>query len=328
MRYSKTDLSVLRYVQLDTTISNKEAATALGLQERTVYRSLRKLTEDETIKLRPFLDTYKLGYQQFVIFFSLAATTKVKPEKIIQAFSNHSAVSALVEVGGEFNYQIVLTVRNIWELEVFLEWVGAQFGGLFQTKKTALQWSHAVFGLKCIGNKPCPVKEQIMKVTQEVTSIDELDHRILNAAMRLRGLVPARIARDLGQPASTIAYRINQLKDKGIIAASVYDVQSKPLGLQCYVLMIETSCFNRAFHESFHKFARQHKAVENLTHLIGSWDYHLGISVLEGGEANALSREIQDLFKENIRTVRVLPLFKTWYVRDYPFKMPATSDQD
>lgn len=81
-------------------------------------------------------------------------------------------------------------------------------------------------------------------------SIDEKSLRILSAIARQKTGSPDRIAENTGIPKSTVHYRIQQLKDEGVIENDLFDVDLEAVGLSITLFSEVRAEFEEGYHET------------------------------------------------------------------------------
>ena len=112
--------------------------------------------------------------------------------------------------------------------------------------------------------------------------MDERDVRLLKAISDLETGSPERLHEETDIPVSTIHYRLNRLREQGIIKNDLYDIDFEELGLDVTVIVEVLADYA----ESHVEFAERLEAVEGVTQVfftMGETDFVL-LARLSGRE--------------------------------------------
>lgn len=102
--------------------------------------------------------------------------------------------------------------------------------------------------------------------------MDERDVRILKAIADLGTGSPERIHEETGIPVSTIHYRLNNLREAGVVENDLYDVNLDALGLGVTVL-VEVLADYSGHHEEVAERIRTIEGVTTLYSTMGETDF-------------------------------------------------------
>jgi DNA-binding Lrp family transcriptional regulator len=103
-------------------------------------------------------------------------------------------------------------------------------------------------------------------------SVDERDLRLLKAIAELGTGSPERLHEETGIPVSTIHYRLNGLREAGVIENDLYDVDLDELGLGVRVIVHVFADFSGSHDE----VAERIREIEGVTHVyftMGEYDF-------------------------------------------------------
>ncbi len=306
---SDLDKKILTYIELraDATVPN--IAKKLNLRTHTVYYVINKLKREGIIKKVPFINMARLGYSDYYLFFSLSSHDSSQRKELIQYLLKNQLVTWFVELGGEYQYISALYVKNTIEFSNFLLELSTRFGGLFFKKAFSLHTKSARFNRLYLFPES---KRQVIttQATEDIVTVDELDHRILSLITEYSEKSYQEIAKLLNIPFSTLYYRLQILKKKDVVGKELYFVDTTKLAVQAFELLIYTKGLNSAFSDQLFEFAEKHPHIVHFVQSIGEWDFELGIEVETMYDATRISEELYDKFGNTITTITTIPLFK------------------
>lgn len=104
-------------------------------------------------------------------------------------------------------------------------------------------------------------------------SIDDKSLRILSAIARQKTGSPDRIAEMTGIPKSTVHYRIQQLKDEGVIKNDLFDIDLENIGLSITLLSEVWAEFGEGYHETVGEQLGNIEGVNQIYFTLGDTDF-------------------------------------------------------
>ncbi|MFA9516301.1 Lrp/AsnC family transcriptional regulator [Halopenitus sp. H-Gu1] len=150
--------------------------------------------------------------------------------------------------------------------------------------------------------------------------MDERDVRLLKAIADLGTGSPDRLHEETDIPVSTIHYRLNNLRDAGVIENDIYDIDHEALGLGVTVIVEVLADYDGPYEE----VADDLLAVEGVTQAfftMGETDF---IVIARLSSSDAVERLIGD-FEAIPEVERTNSTFVISSLRDEP-RAPATYD--
>ncbi|WNN92341.1 Lrp/AsnC family transcriptional regulator [Gloeocapsopsis dulcis] len=115
------DMQITEYLQTDGRISYSYIARELGVPEATVRYRVKRLLDEEIIKISAFLNTGKLNYEN-VVYLEL----DVDPlfyDSTLQLLINMDKVSYIASVTGKFNVMMEYVYEDNDDLLAFLNFI-------------------------------------------------------------------------------------------------------------------------------------------------------------------------------------------------------------
>ena len=324
LRLDQRERDIISAAQLRRAAPVAKLRKLTGYRDHTIRYALQNCLESGVIRRGVFVNLFRLGFTQYEIFFSLSSEQKDSREKLLRALIDSEQVSWVGDLGGEYHYAINICVRDVREVADFMEDLAARLGLIFVEKAVAARLSLSFFGNKYLSAKQNTRGTLAYATTRDRVSIDETDHQILAALIRLNCPSRRDVAREIGLPFSTVDFRIRRLEQSKVIEGYYYRLDPALLGVQSYLLLVSAKGFKAERRESFLRFCREHLHIVLLIEAIGSWDFEIVVDVEESRRIIQVVQEIHDAFGAYIHSVKILPSFDYPKVREYPFrKYPA-----
>ena len=307
MKLSDRDRAILSTIQYHGDEAIAGPAAALGFTESAVRRVVTRALDTGVLRRRVYVNSFALGFHQYSIFFSANARTATQRARLRDLLVQSPATELVLEVGGQFNYGIVVTARSVFEAEAFLENLTRDDAISLSGVRIHARTGWHYFGVKYLGSSPSARTTAIVPGTAIVT-LAPGDAEVLHAFGESPDGNRQRIARSLGMPLSTLSYRIDRLRTSGVIAGVLYQIVADTIGYEAFRVLVETSSPSRAYRTALLKWAQAHPAVLTFMHGFGNWNYELRIETRDTRAARAAVDELQDRFPEFIGTTELVPV--------------------
>lgn len=110
--------------------------------------------------------------------------------------------------------------------------------------------------------------------------MDERDIKILSAIANLGTGSPDRLHEETDIPKSTIYYRLNNLREQGVIKNDLYDIDHEKLGLNVTIIAEVIAEYNEGYHNRIGEKLSKIEGVSQVYFTMGETDFvviaHLG----------------------------------------------------
>lgn len=114
----KLDLKIISLLQEDGTATNAGIARQVGVSEETVRRRLKRLIQEEYIKVVALPDPKKLGYESEVLIGFQVDADKV--DMVAEALADMDEINWVSVTTGSFDIFAWATLKSSEELSLFL----------------------------------------------------------------------------------------------------------------------------------------------------------------------------------------------------------------
>lgn len=319
MELSLTERKVLAAVELSAHASVAEIARATGLRAQSIHRSIASLRRRGIIQPAATISLFALGLQEYALHLSLAPERRRDEEKFIKRCVESERVIYVCELGGTYQYSLVVCARNYQEVQAFLQELTDEFGSIFFEKQVSGVLSLTDYGVKVLhppGTKPKPI---CVGLHQPPMKINSLDFQILQAIAKQPDLGTSAVARIVRAPTTSVGYRLQQLRNGGVLLGTRFIVYSDTLGLSAFRFLIRTRGFTTEHRRRFQRFCEQNAGIAFVVEYLGGWDYEIGIRVRKSDDARELNRELHSQFGEALNSVELLSSFRLLKLSRFPF---------
>lgn len=124
-------------------------------------------------------------------------------------------------------------------------------------------------------------------------SIDEKSIRILSAIAKHKTGSPDRITEITDIPKSTVHYRIQQLKDKGVIKNDLFEIDLEKVGLSITLISEVRAEFEEGYHERVGQKLSEIEGVNQVYFTLGDTDFILVSHLVSRQEVERLVEEFE-----------------------------------
>jgi len=125
-----------------------------------------------------------------------------------------------------------------------------------------------------------------------VPDMDERDVRLLKAISELGTVSPERLHEETGIPVSTIHYRLNNLREEGIIENDCYDLDLEALGLPITVILEVLTDYSGS-HQAVAEDVEGIEGVTQLFSTMGETDFVAIARLTDGDDVGRLIRDFE-----------------------------------
>jgi len=231
------DRKILYELDQNCRQSNTQIGKKVGLKRDVVAYRINRMQDEGVIKnFWTAINTFKLGYQVFRIYINFHyLSTKIKKD-IIQYFTKHKDVWAVISVKGPIDLSVVVWVKNIYEFYQFWSKTLEIYEDYFEKYTISIYIQAAGYKKSYLLDKFDKFDREMYKTTCDGTSIeiDEIDYKLLNE-LAINARIPLiDLAKKFNCSSQTINYRIKNLMENDVIQAFRVNIDRPKIGLQLF----------------------------------------------------------------------------------------------
>lgn len=317
MALTDKEVKILAACSLDAEIPVHEIARSTGLTESTVRHALVKLEESGRVKRVTYIDVYPLGFFYFHVAFRPLPDVVKRPE-VLAFLKGSPHVSYISQTSGDFQFHTDIIARNWHDLLEFFDTLVKHVGGIFAEKRISLIESLVDYPWKFLGSGQRGTKTLGFGSKREEVEISELDHLILKYLSGNPLSSTPHVARMVGAKVTTVQYRIDRLRNHGVIVGSRFLIDPTRLGFQVFYIHVETHGVSAAMREKMYTFAEREAAVYAILRTIGHYDFLLEVAVQNPSEVDTLMTRLADQLGPGLMKASAHPVIHFHKISFYP----------
>jgi DNA-binding Lrp family transcriptional regulator len=249
----------------------RELASLCGLKEHTFRHTLNRCQQQRLFTEYRQVNFATFGLQTFNFYFSLPHRI---PDEALELLRTDPRVVWLAENASEGRFEMTIVCRSPSQLLEFCTSLSHKTSISFTNPAWAIELSFIFFGDRFLApHLPHHLVE--VDLTAAPCSWDDLDVRILDALCSDSSAAVNQLARVLGQPASSVDYRIKRLLSQGVITPPLYSANSQTVGCAECQLLLSFRYLSAQLDRLVTDFCVRHARVFKLVRAFGSWNYKI-----------------------------------------------------
>jgi len=318
MKLDKKEREILVRSSLHADESVPELAKRCGVQQHTLRSCFERLNSLEAVRKVWAIDIFRLGWHRYELLYSVRGSGG---KELAEFFQNSSRVSFLGEVGGEFDYEVVILAKNVGEVLDLIQEANRRCNSPFVAKSLSVQRTMNLFPRKYLS--PKAPKTEVISLGNDPSgaNVSETDLKILEHLGRTPDLQKQVLAEKVGISRVTLDDRLKRLKREGVLRGALFNFRASVYGSQNFKVLVSTRGILPELRESFFKFAMEHPNCTNFRDGLGEWDYAFGIEVEHPEEDLASFRDkLWNKYGEHLAKVQVLSRLRILKNVSYPMR--------
>ena len=116
MGLSQKELDIVSQVALDANTSAAKIGRETGYREHVVKHYLNKMWDNGTLKLRPFVNPYALGFLEFDALFTVLTPGDAALRALVDACVQSGCTTFVLETSGSYHISAMFLVRSIADI--------------------------------------------------------------------------------------------------------------------------------------------------------------------------------------------------------------------
>lgn len=318
MKLNEDERQVVACMHFSADMSLREVARKTGLREHVVRHCLQKLLDKKVIKYRTFVNPYAAGLCEYVVFIGTQLMPPLARQLLLTALLESSHITYVGTVGGDYHLAVMIVARDIREVSAFVDSLSLAVNGAAFEISIATCVSVTLFHPKFLGVGKSETTSISYGTTEKVADLDALDHQVLHALGSAPGSSSNQIAKALGVPASTISYREQSLKQKGVLVGKGLSVQPFNDGYFAFALQVSAGSMPKATRDIFREFCSEHPAISYLIEALGVWNFQVGARLQDSRTVTVLVDDIQRRFAPHVSRISVIPVYEALKLCPHP----------
>ncbi len=312
------DRKVLYNLDANARQSNAEIAKKVRLSKDSIGYRIKRLEEGGVIRgYRAIIDSSRLGYLFYRVFFNLMDMQSVRLEELIEFLTNQKNVWWIARLDGVWNFAFAIWVKSNKEFQEFYHRLGLEF-----RKNIKERLICPVVSYKNLSKDYLIRTKQGRKQEKRVTAVgggkkqkfDKIDLKILKFLAENARVPLISIAHKLKVDSMTVYHRIKKLEERGIIKGYKVDLNSRKLERDFYSVKVNLKDVSKI--QEVKNYLLKIPEVTATVEAIGSYDVEFDLEVENSEEYLKILEDLEKKF-DFIREViyfRVLKNYKILYM--------------
>lgn len=314
---SPKDLRILSTYHLHGERSISEVAERAGEKVHTVRRVLTKATEAKLVQRRVFVNFFALGLNQFGVYLNTKVTSKAARVKIKNILQQIPFIELVIEVVGEFDFGLVVTVRSVFNIQELLDRISSEASVSLSRIHIQPRTGWYYFGPKYFDRKIKNPPIQVVPSGKRIPFSHE-EALLLDAYCSGSTENLAVVSRKLGLPSNTVQYRVNKMKESGLILGVRYQLSPSLLGYSTYRALVALGESSREIREMIIRWAELQPYVVSLMFGVGNWQCELRIEAPDVDAATEVLDELSSLLPNLIEQYSFMTVSKVLKMKLHP----------
>lgn len=314
------DRKILYHLDLDCRQSNNQIGKKVGLKRDIVAYRINRMQEEGLINyFWTVIDTFKLGYNVFRVYFNFQDISIDEKKQLIQDFIDYKNSWAVFSIAGPIDFGAVIWVNNIYEFNNFLDKILDKFGKFISKKIVSVYVKADEYEKSYLlydEMKKIERKNFTINCGEEKINIDEIDYKILDI-LSLNARIPLiKIAEKLDTSSQTINYRLKKLIEYGVIKGFRVDIDISKLDLQYFDVRINLT--DHSYRKKIIKYLHDKSFIKCINTAFGYADLELELILENLDKLIFLMDDLNEIFPRVIRNYHYLKYKEAYKERWLP----------
>lgn len=296
------DVLILKKLLEDGRASSSSISKEIDLGREIVnYRIKRLIKENLIVKFIPKINEKALNYQEYIILLKLNLDDEISKEKFIKENIGNKYLVWSVKSNNGWDLVVRLYAQSVDEFKEKLSEILEKFSDVLANYYTIISSEEVKEDERAAIAKHVFDEEyhsksdfEIIK-TGEVLSLDDKDKEILHFLESNARVQYKEIADKIDVSSDTVKYRIDKMKELGIIEGITPVLNFNKLGMLQYAGIIKYSYLNKETEFRVNLFLKENKCVVKAIKSLNSQEFFLNLLFEE-------EEEIQN-FEEKLKSI-------------------------
>lgn len=311
----KKDRDLLYMLDVNGRLTYSQLAKRTKMSKQLVKYRIERLEKEGFIKgYFTMIDTSRLGFTTFRVYFKFRNLTPEKKSKIINYLKEQKSIWAVVLIAGDWDIALGISVKDIYDfyhiwdkiLKDNIEFIGdykvSIYSPIYHYSKSYLVDREDKSDIRILGGR-------------EKIDLDKKDIQILIKLSKNARISLLDLSESLKMSPESISYRIKQLEREGIIQGYRAMIDVHKIGYEFYKAEIRLSKYDKL--EQIFSFCHKHPNVYQIDRTIGGETLEIEFHVKSLKDMLKIIEEFEKTFPntvERFNYITVLREEKTTYM--------------
>ena len=314
------DRKILYELDLNCRQSNTQIGKKVGLKRDVVAYRIKRMQEEGIIKnYFTVIDSYRLGYNVFRIYFTFQYATPEIKNKIIDYLANYKHTWVLASMIGKYDLSSVLWIKDINDFYTYWQNIIGKFGDYFAEKNFSIyvkSYSYKKSYLLLEEYKKSDRLNYEITGGKESIKLDDLDYQLLSELAENARVSVVDLTKKLDCSSQTVTYRIKNLVKHGVIQAFRLVIDLSKLGMQHYKVNLHLK--EQSIRQNIINYIQKNPNLTFIGISAGFADLELEFDLENSVKLNEIIENIDTKFSGSIRNHDYQIASKFYKVRCIP----------
>ncbi len=294
------DRKIIYELDLDARIPITQLAKKLRQPRETINYRIARLVQDGIIrKFVTMIDTAKLGYSVYKMYFKFQNIDKKTEEEAIAWLTQNKYIYWVATAKGKWDLNITIFANNINHFDEIMSGFITRYGQYIQEQEFNTTLSVGIMSKDWI----LPEQKKYSKIVtfgSKVidTKIDHTDVEILRILANNARMPAMAIARKIKSTQKIVIYRMKQLEEKGIILGYTTSLDLEKLDMQFFKATIALNTLQPRIRTKIIEYCRNNPHIGFLIFCVGTWPLELELIVKNNTQFYAVMDELRQSIPE------------------------------
>lgn len=289
----------------------REIARSLRMKEHRVRRVIHKIVSNGACYFYPILNPHRLGYLECNLFIELQSGGANSRQKLLQGLRETKSIKTIGVLGGEYQFDVVVWLKGTQDLSAFADALSDRCPDVNYRMDLVLLGK--AYYLPANFLEPTTRGTRIVSygpTDEPPFQLDSIDKEIIRGISQTTFTGARQLAKALSIPGSTVTYRLNKLRDQGVVVCMGYMIDHLKVGLTLTTLLVKAKRPCLKLTDQLLAFAIQDGSYGFLVECFGAWDYQLGVLLYDQTKLSGVLDRLQETFGHQLDRICPVPCFE------------------
>jgi DNA-binding Lrp family transcriptional regulator len=314
INFDVKDKKILYELDENSRQSLSQLGKKVGLKKDALSHRIQKMKDANIIKsFYTVIDSYRLGYSLFRYYIDYQCITTDVRKEIINHFTNYKNISTVGSVIGTYDLIVVIWVDDIHNFYSFWNDTLNKYGDYFEKRIFSVYIHGMGYRQSYLQSSSALINDRDVferfGVGKKV-SIDRTDYKLLDE-LALHSRKPLiDLAEKLDTSSQTVSYRINKLKQSGIIQAFRVAIDEQQFGYKRY--KVDVALSEHGKRGNIIQYIQQNPHLLYVSTSTGLCDLELELVVRSAEKVVEIMEDVNVHFPRTIRKYNFYGNFKAY----------------
>ncbi len=309
MKIDIKDKKILSLLGHDSRVPITNLSKKVALSRDAISYRMKQYEKNGLIQgYKTIVDLSKFGYANHHLFIKLNSPSKENEGKIIESLKKNPFVRAVINFGGNFDLEVALVAKDALQLEEIIS-------NITNSCKNSIMDYEILTITKNYASKTFPNSFDKMGIVLDKKNInskklDKKDVEILKIIGENARESLSEIAGKLKISADSVAYRLKNMKQSGVIMKFVPALNYASLGYSLYSLLLNISSLDSNKEKILRNFLSNDNNILWAVKTIGRYNLISYVLVKNVQELQETSTQLKSLFPGQINHYEMLVAYE------------------